>query len=323
MTLKQLMLCLLGIILLSSFLIPNQSKMAEKSSSSDKPHFVLLGDSTIDNLVWVDSYDESIPCKLAKKLMKYCIVNYAADGFTSGDVLNGAYPVISFAQRAKVDPFPTERFVEGIFFPLEATKQLKEEGKDVQLALLSVGGNDVREILGRMEYLGQRVGQFKKNYPAIIENIKKVTPNVILMLQYQPSYKDDAYGVYKALGKLVHDSTLSVPCLNALMEEVYEDIFKLARENNFPVIDLPNTFDIQDASLYKTQIEPSSKGGDIIVDLVSHVATHHDFKGPSVVYSRGKDKVISAKENNQQHWKVGEGDHSTIRAILKQLISNE
>jgi len=169
----------------------------------------------------------------------------------------------------------------------------------------------------------KELGCLKKNYPAIIEQVRKVSPNLILMLQYQPSYKDDKYyGVYKALGNLVHDPSLSVPCLNALMEEVYEDVFKLAKEYQLPIIDLPNTFDIQDPSLYKTQIEPSAKGGDLIAELVTHVATHHDFKGPSLVYAKGKDKIITAKENNL-NYKVGEGDHSTIRAILKQLISQE
>jgi len=275
-------------------------------------------------VVWVDSKQDSIPYKLAEKLASYFIVNYAADGFTSGDVLNGAYPSISFAARhAAGDPFPVKRFEAGLFKPLSAMRQLKEEGKDIKIALLSVGGNDVREILGRMEHLPKRVGMFRKNYPAIVDEIRKITPNLILMLQYQPSFKDDShYGVYRALGKLVNNPSLSVPCLNALMEEVYGDVFKLAKEYQLPIVDLPNSFDINDKSLYRSQIEPSSKGGDIIVDLVSHVVKNHDFNGPSQIYWKGKDTPIKNRLNDLK-WQVGEGDHSSIRAILKQLINQE
>jgi len=77
--------------------------------------------------------------------------------------------------------------------------------------VLSVGGNDVREILGRMDLLSERVAMFRRNYPAIISETKKICPNLILMLQYRPSYHDDYhYGVYKALGNLCHDQSKSV-----------------------------------------------------------------------------------------------------------------
>jgi hypothetical protein len=45
------------------------------------------------------------------------------------------------------------------------------------------------------------------------------------------------------------------------MEKIYAQIIPKAKQHNLPMIDLPNTFDIRDSSLYVSQIEPSSHGG--------------------------------------------------------------
>jgi len=142
------------------------------------------------------------------------------------------------------------------------------------------------------------------------------------MLQYRPSYKDDHYyGVYKALGKLCRDPSQSVSCLNALMEEVYEDVIKLADKEKLPVIDLPNTFDINDSSLYRTGIEPSAKGGDIIVELASHVILNHDFNGPSLIY--WKDGSGVHNRTNNLKLKIGSEDHSFLRQFFKNMMNPE
>jgi len=288
------------------------------------PKLVLIGDSTLDNIVWVNSKYDSIPYKLAHKLSTYNIVNYAADGFNSKDVLHGSFPSISFeARQSAGDPFPVAGFESGVFKPLDALRHLKEqEGNTIKYTLLSVGGNDVREILGRMDLLPQRVEMYRKNYPAIIGEIRKNCPNLILMLQYRPSFKDDNYGVYKSLGRLCHDPSQSVVCLNALMEEVYEEVFNLADKEKLPIIDLPNTFDINDSSLYRMQIEPSSKGGDIIVELISHVVQNHDFSGDSRIYWKDNKGVLQNKTNDLK-LKVGDSDTTFLRKFLRKMINPE
>lgn len=60
----------------------------------------------------------------------------------------------------------------------------------------------------------------------------------------------------------------SVSALNNLMETIYPPIFKIAQDKNIPIIDLANTYDIYDDSLYRSQIEPSEKGGMLTCELI-------------------------------------------------------
>jgi hypothetical protein len=52
-----------------------------------QPTLVLLGDSTLDNILWVPTPSSCIAFQL--RAMGFNVVNYAADGFTTSDVLNG------------------------------------------------------------------------------------------------------------------------------------------------------------------------------------------------------------------------------------------
>jgi hypothetical protein len=74
--------------------------------------------------------------------------NLAADGFKSIDVLEGAKPCISFHGRKEHgDPFPGMGENLSVFKPLEVLKTLSPPPTHV---ILSVGGNDIREILGNI-----------------------------------------------------------------------------------------------------------------------------------------------------------------------------
>merc|ERR1711908_83421 len=69
----------------------------------------------------------------------------------------------------------------------------------------------------------------------------------------------------------------AVQKLHQLMERIYAPILELARQHKLPVIDLPNSFDINDDSLYISQIEPGARGGERIAQLIAHVVQHHSF----------------------------------------------
>lgn len=71
-----------------------------------RPSLVMLGDSTLDNIVWVGSYDNCIKAQLQRLNPNHNVINLAADGFTSGNVLEGLYPSISYSHRKNVDPYP-------------------------------------------------------------------------------------------------------------------------------------------------------------------------------------------------------------------------
>ena len=72
--------------------------------------------------------------------------SHQADGFTSDNVLRGAPPILSQRQWQEAgEPFPLEQDT-GVFKPLDSLERLHAE-QAVTHVVLSVGGNDVREIL--------------------------------------------------------------------------------------------------------------------------------------------------------------------------------
>jgi len=185
---------------------------------------------------------------------------------------------------------------------------------------LSVGGNDIREILGDMSRLPQQWASFNASYPKIVDEILSVTPNLIIVLQYRPNFQQDrCYRVYEAIGSLSKDSD-SVGSLNTLMEIVYPPIFQIAQEKKLPLIDLSNTFDIYDEKLYSQQIEPSSEGGMIIAQLIQHVVKNHNFNDASMFYQFNiKEQSYKCSENNTKHhpWHILPRVHSSIGVTLQ------
>ena len=111
----------------------------------------MLGDSTLDNIVWVKTYDNCIKYQLEQAMPDIKIINYSADGFTSQDMLSGRCPVISWSERSKCDLYPSPSSSK--FKPLNYLEQLENP----TYALLSVGGNDIREILRDMSQLESAV----------------------------------------------------------------------------------------------------------------------------------------------------------------------
>ena len=95
------------------------------------------------------------------------IHNLACDGFTSRDVLCGEPPRISVTARARDgDPFPSAPGEP--FAPLDHADALAGAAASCA-AVLSVGGNDVREVLGALEELPARLAAFADAYPRILQ----------------------------------------------------------------------------------------------------------------------------------------------------------
>ena len=237
------------------------------------PHVVLIGDSTLDNVVWVDQATDAVPATLHRLLEQHApgatVTNLAADGFTSTDVLRGAPTAISYRARELAgDPFPTASPME-TFHPLAELKKMATAPTHL---VLSVGGNDVREILGAMHELPERIAAFQENYPLIAADCQATGAQVIIMMQYRPDLSTDAkhYGVYRAIDAGVPGAADKVSKLNQLMEGIYPSVLELACANAWDVLDLPNSFDIQDSDLYRCQIEPSAQGGALIAELIAH-----------------------------------------------------
>ena len=237
------------------------------------PHVVLLGDSTLDNVVWVDRAADAVPPTLQRLLNQHVpgatVTNLAADGFTSTDVLRGAPTAISYrAREVAGDPFPTAS-PTAAFYPLTELKAMASNPTHI---VLSVGGNDIREILGAMHELPVRIAAFHENFPQIATQCSATGAQVIIMMQYRPdlSTDEDHYGVYRAIDAGVPGPSDPVGKINHVMELVYPPVLELACANGWDVLDLPNSFDIQDSDLYRCQIEPSARGGALIAELIAH-----------------------------------------------------
>jgi hypothetical protein len=260
---------------------------------------VLLGDSTLDNVVWV--YGKS---SVADHLRVLCspVINLAADGFTTTDVLHGGRTVISAAARAQSgDPFP--ELTGGIFKPLEHLR-----GISPHAVVLSVGGNDVREILQEMHLLPERLRRFHENYPRIVEASLETTPRMVLVFQYRPALdKPGDYGVYRAINSTPGPAGNVFTKMHALMENIYGPVLELARKHKIPIVDLPRTFDPSKPHLYECQIEPSEAGGGIIAELIDYVLKYHNFAGTSSLYFKpnlGARDVVCEANDGSRSWRI-------------------
>ena len=164
---------------------------------SARKHLVLLGDSTLDNIIWLKSYKECIKYKLSEGVgVDVEITNYAADGFTTTNMLEGGVPALSYYKRLEVDPYPC-----GLtnFKPLEHLKELHARHPVTDI-VLSVGGNDIRVVLRSISQLQNTMEVFINNYQEILEACLDITPRVILMMQYRPAlYQDEVYGIYHSI----------------------------------------------------------------------------------------------------------------------------
>ena len=254
---------------------------------------VLLGDSTLDNVVWVDEPAQAVPAALTRSL-DAAVINLAADGFTSADMLEGAPPNISHAARSAAgDPFPTASGEP--FFPLPALLDLSPAPTHL---VLSVGGNDVREILGAMHELPARIAAFHSNYPLIAEACEASGARVIVMLQYRPDLATDLkhYGVYRAIDAGIPGGGDRVAKLNQLMQGIYPPVLALALAKGWDVLDLPNTFDIHCSELYRCQIEPSPRGGALIAELIAHAVTKRPDGAPGTRQAMLISKPVGGSE---------------------------
>lgn len=169
------------------------------------------------------------------------------------------------------------------------------------------GGNDIRHTLMEPWNIPQVVPQLIQNLTHIIERIRRVTSRIVIMMQYRPCLNTDEgfYGVYQAIGQLPMPggggaSLTSVKKVDHLMKQLYTPILQIAKELNIPMIDLPNTFDIRDDSLFECQIEPSNIGGKLIASLMAYVINRHDFSagGSSRLYSQAPSTTASASSSS-------------------------
>lgn len=219
----------------------SKSKHEVSSLPAHKLNIVLLGDSTIDNKIWVypGIYGNGIMTKLGihgasprtrvrrshglfsigtelsvvenlMDMLPGCrISDFTNDGFTTSDLLNGNYKDKVFPAGAFYD-FPHE-----LYEPLEKAKSAIAEANYI---VLSVGGNNFREFLQssfRIADPASRVNYIRENFPTLVEETKReyiellqkvlvMNPNatLVLMTQYYPSFVQNDYRVYDFMSEV-------------------------------------------------------------------------------------------------------------------------
>lgn len=260
-----------------------EANETRNTSKAKQVHICLVGDSTLDNLIWVDGQKSTVKGKLTEMLAKSGgrVTNLAADGFTSTDVLVGSVPSISGAAREKAgDPFPMDggTWRGSVLAPLKEIVKLKNRPTHI---VLSIGGNDVRHILREMHQLPTTLAKFNSNFVQIVTALRKITLNVVVMLQYRPALNCDRhYGVYEAMQSLPFPGTAEQK-LNHVMESIYPPIFDLCRDHGMHILDLSRSFDIHDDRMFKCQIEPSEYGSTAIARLIYHAVCRPDRTTPA------------------------------------------
>lgn len=102
----------------------------------------------------------------------------------------------------------------------------------------------------------------------------------------------------KVTKSVLKGENVGMATLGALMEAFYRPILARAKADRIPILDLPNTFNPNDSSLYISQIEPSKAGGALIAEGIATIVHEHDFDSVSQVYSkRGADQPFTAVAN--------------------------
>jgi lysophospholipase L1-like esterase len=290
-----------------------------------KKKIVILGDSTIDNRVWLgkekyrlfvdNTYPflspvvdflawfnpfkpKSVVENLREQMPHVEFIDRTNDGFTTHDVLHGAY-------RDKVFGRGAHRF-----FPHEHFKPLdSDELKKADQIILSIGGNNFREFIqaaltihneqNRKAYIEKEYPKvfekLRSDYKEILKNIAKMNPkaNIVLMTQYYPALHQktllgtNIYDFMTILGTILKRGN-ALDTIVEVMKDTYNDILQFVAKDKsmsnikLTVVDVTSSLNPNLSENFEGQIEPSDIGGKRIAKMLSHVVQHNAKSGKQI-----------------------------------------
>ncbi|MBA3239048.1 MAG: hypothetical protein H0T62_11970 [Parachlamydiaceae bacterium] len=105
--------------------------------------------------------------------------------------------------------------------------------------------------------------------------------------------------------KVLSGEDLSMATLDALLERFYQPILQRAKDEEIPILDLPNTFNPY-KPLYLASIEPGVEGGALIAEGIDHIIKNHDFNSASMLYAKNDSQAEYAASENPGYdgWRV-------------------
>jgi hypothetical protein len=107
---------------------------------------------------------------------------------------------------------------------------------------------------------------------------------------------------FKVTKAVLGSQEIGMATLGSLMEKFYQPILVQAKRDGIPILDLPNSFDPYDETLYLSQIEPSAKGSKLIAKGIKEIIDDYvaDESRIYTIIPKGSTSVV----NDPAHWKV-------------------
>ena len=199
----------------------------KKKEYNGRKVVALLGDSIIDNKVYVGENELSVTEHLQKINEKdYYFEMIAVDGDTTREVIDN---------------------------------QLENIGDSTWRIVLSIGGNDLLQklhimfnetsgMIESLEIASQTIEEIKSSYEEILIHLKNLNPPVLLCTIYEGDLQSDPnLAEVEEAGKV-------------LLGMMNDAIHFLGKKHSIEVLELRNIF--TEVSDYANPIEPSHKGGE-------------------------------------------------------------
>lgn len=264
------------------------------------PHFILMGDSVLDNIAWVQDQDKKLDVEklLNIELQKYnkswkC-KNLAVDGNTTQSLIKS----LNFYNLQKDKQFQPKRF-QSLQIYLESDNI--DITKEKPIIILSIGGNDVLGYMYDIKQMSQKVltdmkdNEFIKSYKQILDIlINECKCDVIICFVYEPHIRFCQSIERKELLKIFGWAS--------------NQIFTIAENYKLPIIDLCRTCNPYNDKHYSfaSPIEPNEMNGSFTTNLVLHCLydfewnKHNDRKSKIYFGQNDDGNGLQIEENTVQ-----------------------
>ena len=257
-----------------SLSIPHWDEIPELSGSS--PKVVFLGDSVLDNFIWLREPHRDLAYELqnilrsSESFSEYICINLAMDETSTYDLLartKSYHPWDTYASaRRQVftgDPLKSRylEFSDGNYYPIEILRRLR----NVRYVVLSVGGNDVMLNAENQQRLAQSVVLRSKSEEVAAELLQRLLVCVheiysaapeawlVPVLVYHPhnAFSISGLGIGGGfLGSIARFAQRQ--CLSSLVTPLARTVLNLCLSGGMPLLDLSHTLDPNNATHYGT-----------------------------------------------------------------------
>lgn len=94
--------------------------------------------------------------------------------------------------------------------------------------------------------------------------------------------------------------------IGSLIKKFFAPVIAQAHKDKIPLLDLSNTFNPRDGTLYVSGIEPSKAGGALIAEGIAHVIENHNYEQQSKIYTKWntEDDYTGKDNDGGSGWEV-------------------